>query len=66
MLLDPFEDRREALATWLREILQTPLPSGARLADLPQQDTLRAKPLLLPHEQPTGPGSACAHPCPTP
>ncbi|TDT37768.1 DNA helicase/exodeoxyribonuclease V beta subunit [Halospina denitrificans] len=48
MLLDPFEEKQEALAKWLREILQTPLASGARLADLTSQNTLRETAFYFP------------------
>lgn len=40
--------RRQALQHWLEQILATPLPSGARLADLSMEDTLRESAFYFP------------------
>ena len=42
------EARERELAHWLGAILQTPLPSGAQLADLPARETLRETGFVFP------------------
>ncbi|MDX1587809.1 MAG: UvrD-helicase domain-containing protein [Oleiphilaceae bacterium] len=40
--------RKTALQHWLQQILDTPLHSGARLSDLPMEDTLRESAFYFP------------------
>ena len=47
-LMTPMDERKPALESWLREILETRLPSGACLQDLPLEDTLRESEFYFP------------------
>ncbi len=47
-LMVPEQEHKPALQAWLKEILDTPLASGARLSDLPLEDTLRESEFYFP------------------
>ena len=47
-VLNTHGDWRGGLTSWLQELLTAPLPSGARLADLPRSSTLREPEFYFP------------------
>lgn len=59
-LLTGLDDADARLIDWLSEILHTELPSGARLADLPLNQTLRESEFYFPLEATPGAGRSLA------